>query len=150
MERVCFLFGQQDAPRGLTRDIENAIHDHYLRYGVRTLILGSRGAFDHMAVDAAIAAKKQHKDLTLMLLIPYHPAIRPVLAPLDFDGTFYPPGMETVPPQYAIAHANRYMARTCDTAICAVGSGAIHTRPLLATVRRREIPVANLLDIKTW
>ena len=43
------------------------------------------------------------------MLIPYHPAERPVETPPGFDGTFYPPGIESVPRRYAIVRANRYM-----------------------------------------
>ena len=47
-------------------------------------------------------------------MLPYHPYDRPTPIPPGFDGTFYPPGMETVPKWAAIVHANRYMVEHSD------------------------------------
>ncbi len=43
-----------------------------------------------------------------------HPFDRPIPTPPGFDGTFYPPGMETVPKRAAIVRANRYMVDHSD------------------------------------
>ena len=42
-------------------------------------------------------AKRFHSDMRLTLLLPYHPAERPIPTPDGFDSTFYPLGMESVP-----------------------------------------------------
>lgn len=34
--------------------------------------------------------------------------------PENFDGTFYPEGLETVPKQYAIVQSNHYMVQHSD------------------------------------
>lgn len=47
-----------------------------------------------MAAKAVINAKITHPEISLFLLLPYHPAERPIDLPLGFDGSFYPPGME--------------------------------------------------------
>lgn len=60
------------------------------------------------------AAKKRHPEVTLTLLLPYHPYDRPTPTPPGFDGTFYPPGTETVPKRAAIIRANRYMVEHSD------------------------------------
>ena len=62
-----------------------------------------------MAARAVISAKALYPGITLLLLLSYHPAERPVETPPDFDGTFYSPGMKSVPHRYDIARANRYM-----------------------------------------
>ena len=36
---------------------------------------------------------------------------------MGFDGTYYPPGMETAPKPYAIVRANRYMVQKSDDLI---------------------------------
>ena len=71
-----------------------------------------------MAAGCLVEAKTNHPGLRLVLLLPYHPAERPVALPAGFDGSFYPPGMEQVPRRLAIVRANEYMARHCDVLIC--------------------------------
>lgn len=73
-----------------------------------------------MAAKAVIEAKAQHPEITLSMLIPYHPAERPVELPPGFDNTFYPPGMEKVPRRFAIIRANRYVIDHVDHLIAYV------------------------------
>lgn len=70
------------------------------------------GRFDGMAAHSVKAAKKRHPEVTINLLLPHHPYDRPIPTPPGFDGSFYPPGMETVPKRVAIVWANRYMVDT--------------------------------------
>ena len=39
----------------------------------------------------------KHPDITLMLVLPHHPAERPVEKPPGYDGMFYPEGLEKTP-----------------------------------------------------
>lgn len=142
--KCCFLFGHRDTPFDIRPEIEKAVERHYLQYGIRQFYIGSYGAFDTMAASAVKAAKERHSEIELYLLLPYHPAQRPVAVPEGFDNTFYPP-LERVPHRYAIVKANRYMVETCDTIICYV----IHvgnTRALLEYARKRKgvICIENL------
>ena len=57
--------------------------------------------------------KKRHSDMELCLLIPYHPAQKPLAIPEGFE-------LEGTPRRYAIVKANRYMIDTSDTVICYV------------------------------
>lgn len=131
----CFLFGHRDALFEIQTRIEQAVERHYQQYGVRQFYVGGYGAFDSMAASAVKALKKRHSDMELYLLIPYHPAQRPVVVPGGFDNTFYPP-LESVPRRYAIIRANRYMIETCDTVICYVSHFG-NTRNLLDYAKRR-------------
>ena len=45
--------------------------------------------------------------------VAYHPGERPVTLPPGFDGSLYPPGMESVPRRFAIPRANRWMVEHC-------------------------------------
>ncbi len=62
-----------------------------------------------MAAHSVEAAKKRHPEVTLNLLLPYHPYDRPIPTPHGFDGTFYPPGMDMISKCATIIWANRYM-----------------------------------------
>ena len=116
--KTCFLIGHRDAPIALRENLEKAIAAAITDYGVTEFVVGRYGAFDRMAAGCLVEAKKNHPGLRLVLLLPYHPAERPVALPAGFDGSFYPPGMEQVPRRLAIVRANEYMARHCDVLIC--------------------------------
>lgn len=116
--KTCFLIGHRDAPFMIREKLARAIDEAIMRDGVTEFVVGQYGAFDRMAAGCLAEAKKAHPGLRLVLLLPYHPAERPVVLPADFDGSFYPPGMEKVPRRLAIVRANEYMARHCDVLIC--------------------------------
>ena len=106
---TCFFIGHREAPDALLPLLEEAVERHIVEYGVPDFMVGNYGHFDGLAARAVIDAKKRHPEVTLTLLLPYHPFDRPTPTPEGFDGTFYPPGMETVPKRVAIVRANRYM-----------------------------------------
>ncbi len=116
--KTCFLIGHRDAPGELLERLVRAIDEAIVRDGVTEFVVGQYGAFDRMAARCLAEAKNAHPELRLLLLLPYHPAERPVNLPQRFDGSFYPPGMEQVPRRLAIVRANEYMARHCDLLIC--------------------------------
>lgn len=116
--KTCFLIGHRDVPEELRERLEKAIDEAIMRDGVTEFVVGRYGAFDRMAAGCLVEAKKNHPELRLVLLLPYHPAERPVALPRGFDSSFYPPGMEQVPRRLAIVRANEYMARHCDVLIC--------------------------------
>ena len=146
--KSCFLFGHSDAPQDIQSAIETAVERQYLNHGIRQYYVGAYGSFDRLAASALKAVKKRYRDISLYLLLPYHPAERPVETPEGFDGTFYPP-LENTPRRYAIVRANRYMIGTCDSVICYVNHIG-NTRTLLEYARRRakkgELSVENLAE----
>ena len=87
--------------------------------------------FDKLAARAVIDAKKAHPEVTLTLLLPYHPAERPIEVPQGFDGTYYPPDMERVPRRVAIIRANRYMVDHVDYLIAYAWHPASNARELV-------------------
>ena len=146
--KVCFLFGHATAPYEIVSLIEQAAEKHYREYGVRTFIVGSRGSFDSYAATAVKSLKRRYGDISLMLLLSYHPAERPVDLTDGFNNSYYPP-LENVPRQYAIVRANRYMVDTADTIICYVKHIG-NTRNLLEDAQRRQkkegIIIENLAE----
>lgn len=106
---ICFFIGHREAGGELIPALAEAVERHITEYGVTSFMVGHYGNFDKLAARAVIDAKKRHPEVTLTLLLTYHPFDRPIPTPEGFDGTFYPPGMETVPKRIAIVRANRYM-----------------------------------------
>ena len=134
--KVCFLFGHAITPHEALFGIEAAAERHYHEYGIRTFVVGNRGDFDSYAATAIKRLKQRYKDISLLLLLAYHPAERPVYLTDGFDNSYYPP-IENVPRQYAIVEANHHMADTADTIICYVKHIG-NTKRLLEYAERRK------------
>lgn len=130
--------------------LTEAVERHITEYGVTDFYVGHYGAFDGMAAHAVKEAKQRHPEVRLMLVLPYHPAIRPIETPKGFDGSYYPWEDERIPKRVAIIKTNRRMVETCDHLIAYAfhylgGSGQI-----VEYARKREgkglIRVENLAE----
>ena len=145
---LCFFIGHRDAEAGLMPQIEAAVHRHIAEYGVTEFVVGQYGAFDRMAARAVINAKRHYSNITLSILLPYHPSERSVNAPAGYDDIFYPPGMENVPRKLAIIRANRYMVDNSDFLIAYAWHPASNARNLLdyalSRAQRGLIRIENL------
>lgn len=133
---TCFFIGHHNAPECLRPLLEESVERHITECGVIHFTVGQYGAFDRMAAEALKAAKKRHPEVTLSLLLPYHPVDRPIQTPDGFDNTFYPPGMESVPRRGAIVRANQYMIQHSNYLIT-YNRGHGNTGNLLKTAQRR-------------
>lgn len=143
--KSCFLVGHREASSEILPVLIKAVEQHIVESGVTEFIVGNYGDFDRMAAKAVIEAKKQHTEITLSLLIPYHPAERQVALPPGFDNTFYPPGMEKVPRRFAIIRANRYMVNHVDYLIAYAWHPASNARDLVEYAERRA--TAGLISV---
>lgn len=131
MGHTCFFIGHRETSDSIFPALVQAVERHVTEYGVTEFTVGHYGNFDRLAARAVLKAKERHPQVTLFLLLPYHPADRPIPAPEGFDGTFYPPGMERVPKRAAIVRANRYMADHCDFLIACAWHPASNARELV-------------------
>ena len=143
--KSCFFIGHREASSDIFPALSEAIEQHIVEYGVTEFIVGNYGGFDHMAAKAVIEAKDRHPGITLSMLIPYHPAERPVAPPQGFDNTFYPPGMEEFPRKFAIVRANRYMVEHVDYLISYTWHPASNARNLVEYDKKRE--ERNLISV---
>ena len=109
-----------------------------LNMASQEFIVGHYGGFDRLAASAVKEAKRFYPEVKLTLLLPYHPAERPIPTPNGFDGTFYPPGMEGVPRKVAIVRANRYVVDHVDYLIAYAWHPASNARELVEYARKRQ------------
>ena len=130
------MFGHATTPYDAIALIEAAAERQYQEQGIRTFIVGNRGNFDSLAATAIKNLKKKYGDISLLLLLAYHPAERPVHLTEGFDNSYYPP-LESVPRQYAIVRANQFMVDTADSIICYVNRIG-NARKLLQQAERRQ------------
>lgn len=145
---ICFFIGHREAGDELLPALTAAVERHITEYSVTSFMVGRYGNFDKLAARVVVDAKKRHPEVTLTLLLPYHPFDRPIPVPVGFDGTFYPPGMETVPKRAAIIKANYYMADHSSHLIAYAWHPASNARDLVEYAQTREkkgkIHVENL------
>ena len=146
--KSCFFIGHRETPDNVLPLLQETVNRHIECYGVTEFIVGHYGNFDYLAAKAVITAKQQHPKIILSLLIPYHPAERPIKKPKGFDNTYYPPGMEDVPRKLAIVRANRYMVDHVDFPIAYTWHPASNARELVEYAEKKSekgaITVTNI------
>lgn len=142
--KSCFFIGHREAPATLLPVLIQSVEKHISEYGVTEFFVGGYGNFDHLAAKAVISLKQQYPQITLSLLIPYHPAERPIETPPGFDNTYYPPKMEKVPRRLAIVRANRHMVDHVDYLIAYVWHPASNARNLVAYAEKRGLSITCL------
>lgn len=136
--KSCFFTGHREADERLLPRLELEIERLITEERVRCFYVGGYGGFDRIAAAAVKRAKQKYADVTLILVLPYHPAERPVEKPPGYDGTCYPEGLENTPRPVAIARANRLIVDSCQWLICYVRHGASNSRKLLEYAKRRK------------
>ena len=151
--KSCFFIGHREADEQLIPRLELVVDRLITEEDVRYFYVGGYGGFDQIAATAVKKAKKLHPDITLMLVLPYHPAERPIEKPPGYDGTYYPAGLEKTPKPFAIVKANQIMVDTCEWLVCYVRHGASNSRNILEYAQRREkkgfIQITNTAEEKS-
>ena len=150
--KSCFFIGHREADERLLPRLELTIERLIAEESVRYFYVGGYGGFDRIAAAAVKHAKQKYPDITLMLVLPYHPAERTVPTPDGFDGTYHPEGLENTPRRYAIVRTNQIMVDTSNWLVCYVQHGASNSRNLLEYARRWEekglIQIINIGEIE--
>ena len=136
--KSCFFIGHRDTPDTVLAHLTVALERLIVEEKVAYFYVGHYGSFDRLAALALKRLKQCYPFITLMLLLLYHPADQPTPTPPEFDGTYYPEGMENTPKRYAIVRANKQMINTSDWLIAYVWHPASNARNLLEYAQRRE------------
>lgn len=146
----CFFIGHRETDLALLPEIKAVAERLIRQQQVSDFYVGMYGNFDRLSGEAVIQLKRDYPGVHLFLVIPYHPADRPIEAPPGYDGTFYPEGMEAVSRRYAIVKANRMMIGTCDWLVAYVTHTISNAHNLLEYAMRQQkkglIQVINLDD----
>lgn len=144
-KKRCFFIGHRDTPSTVLMELENAISHCIAQYGISEFVVGQYGDFDRMAADAIRKLKQEDNQLSLLLLLPYHPSKHPIELPAGFDNSIYPEGLEMVSKKLAIVHANRKTIDSCDL-IIAYANGSGNASSFVNYAKKRSVPVINLAD----
>ena len=135
--KSCFFIGHREADERLLPMLTAAIERLITEEKVSFFYVGGYGGFDRIAATAVKRMKLQHPEITLMLVLPYHPGERPIETPKGFDGTYYPEGLEKVPRRYAIVRANEIMAKQSEWLISYIRHGASNSRRILEYAQKQ-------------
>lgn len=146
--KSCFFIGHRDAGKDMFPLLVEAVEQHIAEHGVTDFYVGHYGNFDRLAAQAVVDAKEQHPDIRLTLVLPYHPAIRPIKMPKGFNGTYYPWEDENIPKRLAIIKTNQRVVNTCAYLITYAYHFLGGTGQIVEYARKREakglITVTNL------
>ena len=145
--KSCFFIGHREADERLLPKLTAAIERLITEEQVSFFYVGGYGGFDRIAATAVKRMKLHHPEITLMLVLPYHPGERPIETPNGFDGTYYPEGLEKVPRRYAIVRANEIMAKQSDWLISYVRHGASNSRRILEYAQKQGTACININDL---
>lgn len=145
--KSCFFIGHREADERLIPTLVNAIERLIVSEDVTCFYVGGYGAFDRIAAAAVKQVKQRYPEITLMLVLPYHPAECLVEIPYGFDGSYYPEGMETVPRRFAIVQANKHMVENVDWLIAYVRHGVSNSRKIMEYAQNRGISCININEL---
>lgn len=150
MGASCFFIGHREAGTNILPLLAETVARHITEYNVTDFYVGHYGGFDGLAAQAVKEAKEHFPEVKLTLVLPYHPAIRPINTPKGFDGTYYPWEDEKIPKRLAIIKTNQRMVDTCDYLITYAYHFLGGTGQIVEYARKREekggIKVTNLLQ----
>lgn len=114
------------------------------------LYLGGYGNFDGFALRCGHIYKTQHPQISLIYVSPY---ITPTQAngaisreASRYDQILYP-GLERVPPRYAILYRNRYMAEQADLVIAYITRSRGGAYQMYQYAKRKGKIIYNLADM---
>ena len=138
MGTSCYFIGHREAGKDVFPLLVEAVEKHITEYGVTDFYVGHYGGFDRLAAQAVEDAKVRYPEIRLTLVLPYHPAIRPINAPKGFDGSFYPWEDEKIPKRLAIIKTNQRMVDTCNYLITYADHFLGGTGQIVEYARKRE------------
>ena len=84
--KSCFFIGHREAGGDVFPALSEAVEHHITEHGVTDFYVGHYGGFDGLAAQAVKEARERHPEIRLTLVLPYHPALRPINTPKGFDG----------------------------------------------------------------
>ena len=142
----CFMIGHRECTNDIMPRVVAAAERFVQEKGVDTFFVGHYGGFDRIAAAAIRHVKQRNPQVKLVMLLPYHPASRPIELPDGFDESYYPDGLERVPWRYAIVQANRCMVDQADFLIVAVNHPASNAKAITDYAARLGKPIVNVLD----
>ena len=140
-KKRCFFIGHRNAPESVYTNIVSTIEKLIVENGVKEFIVGNYGMFDSMVIRALQQLKIKYPDIVLLQLTPYHPSIKTVIKPKNFDEIYYPEGMESVPYKAAIIEANKKAISSSEFVIVYFRHSSSNTVKFIEYAKNRDVKI---------
>lgn len=111
---ACTFFGHRDCPAAVKPRLRAAVVELMERYGVDRFYVGRQGAFDAMVCSVLRELAEAYPHISYAVVLERLPEGRRELDAPNFSDAIFPPGLETVPPRFAISKRNEWMLRQAD------------------------------------
>ncbi len=111
---ACTFFGHRDCPAGVKPRLRAAVVEMMERYGVDRFYVGCQGAFDAMVRSVLRELAEAYPHISYAVVLERLPEERREPDAPNFSDVIFPPGLETVPPRFAISRRNEWMLRQAD------------------------------------
>jgi len=144
--KSCYFIGHRDAREKIYPFLKKHVLNCIVHFGVTEFFVGHYGSFDRLAAKAVIEVKRTYPDIRLRMVLPYHPAVRPVKLSEGFDGSYYPWSDEHIPHRLAIVKTNQYMVKTCDFLVAYAWRPASRARDLVEYAEKQGATVINIAN----
>lgn len=148
---VCCFFGHKDIPSGLTERLLPVLAG-LIAEGVDSFLVGNQGGFDSTVLHTLRLLKEKHPYITYNVVLAYMPGAREEWSAYEPMETFYPEGLESVHPRYAISWRNKWMIQESDVVVTYIThswGGAAQFAELAERKHKRVINIASMMDSKT-
>ena len=110
------------------------------------MYLGGYGGFDAFACKCCKKYKENHSDISLIFVSPYVISERQKNLYSSYDHIVYP-GIENIPPKFAILHRNRYMVEKADCVIAYITHSWGGAYSTYEYARRKGKMIFNLAEL---
>lgn len=120
---ACTFFGHRDCPAGVKPRLRAAVVELMERYGVDRFYVGRQGAFDAMVRSVLRELAEAYPHISYAVVLERLPEGRRELDAPNFSDAIFPPGLETVPPRFAISKRNEWMLRQADYVVAYITHG---------------------------
>lgn len=137
----CFFIGHRNAPESIYSNIVSTIEKLLVENNVKEFIVGNYGFFDSMVIRALQQLKTKYPDIVLLLLTPYHPSVKNVVKPKNFDEIYYPESMESVPYKAAIIEANKKAISSSEFVIAYFRHSSSNTVKFIEYAKRKDVKI---------
>ena len=142
---VCCLFGHKETPASIAAELGKVI-DHLIQErGVDEFPVGNQGAFDRMVHRALREARNRYPHISYHVVLAYLPNAEPCL--YEYSETYFPEGIENVPPRFAISWRNQWMVRESDICVCYLAHSWGGAAKSVDYAKKRKKEIINLYEI---
>jgi len=143
IDMVCCFFGHRDAPDGLTEHLLPVL-SCLIDEGVDSFLVGNQGGFDSIVLHTLRLLKEKHPHITYNVVLAYMPGAKEEWSDYEPLETFYPEGLESVHPRYAISWRNKWMIQESDVVVTYISHSWGGAAQFAELAKRKKKRVINI------